>query len=299
MAVTSRQYEGEADYARMQALVTEICAETGPPEYGTVGDLDWWRFTEDDPAAIGAARLWSDGDRLVGFAWPTGGRVDIFVRPAYRSLLEEMIAWAEGETRKAAGDGEDTSLNVWCHTTDSERVATLTRLGYQRTDSGLVYRLRSLAGELPEPRLAEGYRIGDMRDGDVERRVAVHLDAFHPSKMTIEKHRAVMGASTYRPDLDLVIVAPDGTYGAYCIVWLDEANRLAVFEPVGSHSAHRRCGLAAAVMSEGMRRARELGAETICVLCDVDNPAPNRLYASLGFEVIDNFYHWRTDLSAT
>jgi mycothiol synthase len=300
MAVTSRRYEGEADYARMQGLLTEICAETGPPEYGTVGDLDWWRFTEDDPAAIEAARLWFDGERLVGFAWPGNGQLDLFVLPDYQTLLEEMITWAECETREAAaGDGEDTSLNVWAHTTDSERIATLARLGYRRTGSGLVYRLRSLAAELPEPRLAEGYRISDMRDGDVEQRVAVHRDAFHPSGMTVEKHRAVMGSPTYRPDLDLVVVAPDGTYAAYCIVWLDGVNRLAVFEPVGSHSAHRRLGLAAAVMSEGMRRARELGAETICVLSNVDEPGPNRLYASLGFEVIDTFYHWKKDLSAT
>lgn len=299
VAVTSRQYEGEADYARMRGLVTEICAQTGPPEYGTAGDLDWWRFTDDDPGAIGSARLWFDDDRLVGFAWPTGGQADIFLLPAYRSLLEEMIVWAEDESRQATGDGEDVSLEIWAHTTDSERIAILTRLGYQRTDSGLVYRLRSLAGELPKPRLAGGYRIGDMRDGDVEQRVAVHRDAFHPSKMTVEKHRAVMGAPVYRPDLDLVAVAPDGTYAAYCIVWLDEVNRLAVFEPVGTHSAHRQRGLAAAVMSEGMCRARELGAETTCVLTHVDNPAANRLYASLEFEVIDNFYHWRKDLSAT
>ena len=297
MAVTSRQYDSEADYARMQELLTEICGETGPPEYGTAGDLDWWRFTEDDPTEIASARLWLEGERLVGFAWPVEGQLDLFVLPTYHVLLEEMIAWAEEGVREAVDDGgRATDLNVWAYATDRERIATLTRLGYRRTDSGLVYRLRSLTGELPEATLAGGYRIGDMRDGDVEQRVAVHLDAFHPSGMTAEKHRAAMGSPSYQPDLDLVAIAPDGTYAAFSTVWLDRANRLAVFEPVGTHSAHRQRRLAAALMSEGMRRAQDLGAETVCVVCDVDEPGPNRLYDSLGFTVIDTSYAWRKDL---
>lgn len=56
--------------------------------------------------------------------------------------------------------------------------------------------------------------------------VAVHRNAFAPSRMTVEKYRRIMNAPTYRPDLDLVVVAPDGTFAAFCIVWFDEVNRL-------------------------------------------------------------------------
>ncbi len=59
----------------MRALTVEIYSLAGPPVYATVGDLDWWRSTEDDPDAILTARLWWDAGRLVGVAWPADDQV--------------------------------------------------------------------------------------------------------------------------------------------------------------------------------------------------------------------------------
>src|SRR5207248_840451 len=133
---------------------------------------------------------------------------------------------------------------------------------------------------LPVPVPPPGYALRHVRgEADLERRVAVHRDAFAPSRMTVAKHRAVMGAPTYRPELDLVAVAPDGSFAAYCIAWFDAANRLGVFEPVGCHSAHRRLGLATAVMREGLRRA---GSRVTCSASgDVANSGPSAISRAL------------------
>jgi ribosomal protein S18 acetylase RimI-like enzyme len=127
---------------------------------------------------------------------------------------------------------------------------------------------------------------------DVERRVAVHCDAFAPSRMTSAKHRAVMGAATYRPEFDLVVVAPDESFAAFCIVWFDEVNRLGVFEPVGTHSAHRRRGLGTAILTEGMRRLHALGATTAFVASLATAEPANRLYDSVGLTVVDHCRGW-------
>jgi ribosomal protein S18 acetylase RimI-like enzyme len=47
---------------------------------------------------------------------------------------------------------------------------------------------------------------------------------------------------------------------ASTIMWLDEANSSAEFEPVGTHPSYRRRGLARAMMLHGMHRARAAGA---------------------------------------
>lgn len=70
--ITSRGYAGEADYKVIRTMLVESFALTGPPDYATVGDLDWWRFTYDDPDSVEAMRLWLDGIRVVGVAWPSG-----------------------------------------------------------------------------------------------------------------------------------------------------------------------------------------------------------------------------------
>lgn len=299
MAITVRDYQGEEDYARIRELLVQSYAIGGAPVYGTIGDLDWWRFTDEDPNAIATSRLWLDErSSTVGFSWLSGDRVDAMVHPHYREIEEELFVWAE-EQRAISGPDENVPLTIstGVDETDEGRKAILSRRGYEKQDSFLNFRNRSLTDTLPERPLAEGYTVRDMRgDADIEKRVEAHFSAFAPSKMTVEKHRAVMQSPTYRPDLDLVAVAPDGSYAAFCIVWLDEGNQLGVFEPVGCHVDHQRRGLSAAVMAEGMRRARALGAGTICVLSEGDEAGPNRLYESLEFQVVDRNYEWKKTL---
>lgn len=87
MSITSRQLRDEDDYQAVRSLLQRIQAVDGPPEYCTVGNLDWWRFTEEDPAAIQQARVWFDGSgAAIGFAWSSDGRVDHFSHPNHHDL---------------------------------------------------------------------------------------------------------------------------------------------------------------------------------------------------------------------
>jgi GNAT superfamily N-acetyltransferase len=50
-------------------------------------------------------------------------------------------------------------------------------------------------------------------------------------------------------------------------MWLDEANKTAEFEPVGTHPGFRRLGLGTAALLHGMHLAREAGATQMTVAC--------------------------------
>ncbi len=297
MPVTSRPYRDEGDYARMRALLVDLYRLAGPAVYCTVGDLDWWRATDDDPAAVARTRLWTDDTgAVVGLAWPGGEQVDLIAHPRHRALEGAMLAWAE--RRRLDGAASPVALTAWAFDgSDTGRQALLRDRGYARADYALNYRDRSLDGPPPEPRLPPGYTLRHVRgEEDIERRVAVHRDAFAPSRMTAAKHRAVLRAPTYRPDLDLVAVAPDRTFAAFCIVWFDEANRIGVFEPVGCHSAHRRRGLARALLDEGLRRLQRLGARAAYVNSHGAEAAANALYESAGFRLVARNCAWRKTL---
>ena len=57
MAVTSRPLEGEEDYEALRRFVVEIQPRVGTRVYATVGDLDWWRWTDEDLQAIRQTRV--------------------------------------------------------------------------------------------------------------------------------------------------------------------------------------------------------------------------------------------------
>lgn len=285
---TSRPFAGEDDYERMRGLLRACYAQTPDLACISVGDLDWWRGTSQDPRNIDQAQLWFDqGGGLAGFAWPSGEQVNLHTLPQHAAALDEqMLAWSEGWrlAQPAPEDGKPLLLIAWSLTANDQRNALYERRGYTRSEKAMIYRRRAAQGPLPEPPLPQGYRIRHVRgEEDLERRVAVHRDAFAPSRMTVEKHRMVMGLPTYRPELDLVAEAPDESFASFCIVWWDEPSRLGVFEPVGCHSEHRRRGLTKALMAEGLRRLQALGAQTAVVGSWYANDASNALYESLGF----------------
>jgi ribosomal protein S18 acetylase RimI-like enzyme len=95
-----------------------------------------------------------------------------------------------------------------------------------------------------------------------------------------------MAAWPYRPELDWVLEAPDGRWVANCCVWLDDANGVGEFEPVGTDADFRRRGYGRAVMLAALHALRAAGAgtATVGVRGDDDYPVPRKLYFGLGFE---------------
>jgi ribosomal protein S18 acetylase RimI-like enzyme len=294
MSIFFRPYADETDYQRMRALLCTMYALNGPPSYCTLGDLDWWRFTNDDPDAVHLAQLWLHNDDVVAIAWPGGEQVDLMAHPQHRALEDTLLDWAEGQRRwSAAESNEPVEIVAWGYSGDHDRTAVLQGRGYKRTGDYLSFKTRSLGEPVPEPLLPPGFDLRHVQgEADLEQRVAVHRAAFAPSRMSVAKHRAVMHAPTYRPKLDLVVVAPDTTFAAFCIIWFDEANRMGIFEPVGCHPDFQRRGLTKALLYAGLRRLQALGATMACVNSWHNEVAANKLYQSVGFSELDRNYKW-------
>ncbi len=136
-------------------------------------------------------------------------------------------------------------------------------------------------------------------DEDMPARSLVSWKAFHPDE-PMEKYwgwewyRNIQRVPLYRRDLDIVAVASAGEFASFCTVWFNEATLTGAFEPVGTAPAHRRRGLAAAVMNEGLRRLKRVGAKLAYV--GSWNDATNALYGeSLGFSEYDLMEKWMKD----
>ena len=294
--ITQRHYQSETDYAAMRDLLIAAGADPLLRAYCTIGDLDWWRSIHADPEHVRHAPLWFVDGTLAGFIWPSGSNADLLVHPAHRDVEAAMLDWAEANLATTEGDAQP-QVTTWAMTQDRDRVARLTERGYQRTDAHLIYHTADLRHAIPAPVLPAGFTLRAFAGvAEIEARVAVHRSAFHPSHMTVEKHRRAMASPTYRQDLDLVATAPDGALAAYCIVWFDAANRFGVFEPVGAHQEYRRLGLAKAVLLHGQHLLQELGATVAHVYAAGGNDASTALYPAAGFAVVDRIEQWQRQI---
>lgn len=145
-----------------------------------------------------------------------------------------MIAYAEAW---GLANSEEIEVETYCLETDESLLAVLRHRGYEKTDDYDHFKARSLEQPLEEVSLPAGYSIRHAQGKkDVERIMAVHFNVFEHNNRKAKGRWTMMSRSpTYRPELDLVVVAPDGRFASMALAWYDERNQLGMFEPVGCH----------------------------------------------------------------
>lgn len=300
MPIESRPFRTPADLAAILALVSLEHQQAVAPGALHPGDVVWRLFqnTLFDPARD--VRLWEDAaGTLLGFAWHEAPDGIVFqVHPQLRgvgSIEAEIAAWGAGLVDRAAPayDG-----HLWAHAADDDAatLAALARLGFVRDEWFAHNMIADLGQPVADAPLPEGWVLRQVgAEAEWAARVELHRDVWHPSRVTLAAYRRLRAAPLYRPDLDLVAVAPNGTLAAYAICWLDPASRTGEFEPVGTRAAFRGQGIGRAVVRAGLRRLRALGARAAYVTAVGSNLAARRLYESAGFRTgaVERLYGMR------
>ncbi|MGH9062330.1 MAG: GNAT family N-acetyltransferase, partial [Acidimicrobiales bacterium] len=283
--MTSVELVTAADVRLMQGLAQRVGATRLDLVNGeaTFGELAWnWGQGQADHGATWPRRLWFSGGELVAWGWAylphrttrndgsvkdvTGANLVYQVDLDHTRLIDEVIAWFDAT---AAGIERTVSPSA----VDEFALERWAAHGYQPDQDALgdagswhLFTERDLT-DVAEPVLPAGFRFRTAEEAGPEAAVQAHLAAWVPSAYSVERYGNVRQTAGYRGDLHVLVEAPDGTMAASAIMWLDEANRTAEFEPVGTHSDYRRRGLGRAMLLHGMRRARAAGAVHMTVAC--------------------------------
>jgi GNAT superfamily N-acetyltransferase len=291
----------ENDFWRMRALLIDTVPIAPIGFNWDMRRLDGKRFYEADietNTLLGRpVQLWETSDgRLAGFVLPEGsGDAHFNVHPDYRHLEGEMIDWALAHVTAPTPDGP--RLEIYTYEYDVLRQRLLAERGFQKSEHwGMIRHLRLGMQPLARPHVAEGYTIRTTQPDDMAdcQRMADLLNAafrrdFHNAE---EYHNFCRLAPSFHPDLDLVAVAPDGSFAAYVGVPYDDVNHRGIFEPVCTHPDHQRKGLAGALMQEGLLRLKAIGAVDATV--DTGDMVPaNRFYDSMGFTEAYRGFIWQ------
>ncbi len=298
MMITQRDYAGPADLIAMQHAVARTWT---PAQRWHVGDLAWGRYSVPHQEPSWRTRLWESNGDVVAWGWAElPGDLGLYVDPAYASLADDVIAWFE-----SVASGTQRSVTIL--ETESHLAAALIHAGYASSDTGPFFQhcLIELDDSLPPIDVPAGYRIRAVRHDEAEARAAAHRSAWRPkrigemfvppidlgdaeSDMTADHYRGVMRAWPYRPELDQVAEAPDGTLVAAALGWLDEANLVGELEPVGTDPRHGQRGLGSAVSMATLHAMRAAGATRAVVYPRGDDiyPVARKVYVGLGFRAI-------------
>ncbi|MFU8840829.1 MAG: GNAT family N-acetyltransferase [Nitriliruptoraceae bacterium] len=205
-------------------------------------------------------------------------------RPGDDHVLAPLLDWAEAHLGGWSATFDREVLGLYVPTGDGALTAALARRGYVRHLEH-AEPTTSLAGidRLPPVTAPAGTRLQTLAEhtdlAQVHRVLWRGFDHEGPPPPDgVEERRRMQATPGFRPELTLVTVTPEGTYTAFCGVWLVPEHRLAYVEPVATDPDHRRRGHGRAVVLEALRRAGQAGAEVAWV--GSDQP----FYLALGFQ---------------
>ena len=272
----------------MQSIVTAAWrSDRRPLVPCTVGDLAWWVAQAGPDADLSTrVRIWFESDEPVAWGWLNPpASLDWFVgvgleADAAKSVRSAMIDWLQ-EAAGPTGQATAWAADGWAE------ASFLRDRGFAPQGAVLTQFYRPLDRQLRQPELPAGYTIRSLTGPEeIPARVDVHRAAFAPSKMTAAKYELLVRLDHYDYERDLVAIAPDGTFAAFTMCWLDADAAIGEFEPVGVHPDHQRRGLGRAINLAGLRRLRELGANDAMVFSEQSNAASEALYRSVGFHEV-------------
>ena len=249
-------------------------------------------------------RIWKKHDGTVcGFALVDLSVWGLFylVKPSEEGgeLEQEILSWA---CNRASHIGRGQSITLRCRRIredNPKRISSLERQGFIRDTNRQGLRMvRPLDVPLDKPLIPQGFKIRHLSGRDeIEAYVALVNSAI-PGATSVETHQRWIETPEYIPELDLIAVADDGTFAAFCqsyydpLDWDRPKRREGWTDPIGTAPAYRKKGLARAIVLEALWRLKSRGIEDAVLGVSGSNKAAQKLYESIGYRAIYEMYDY-------
>jgi len=241
--------------------------------------LYWTDHTQSHRNAI-----WEDNGNVIGFCWYDSKIGDVFfnIMPGYEVITSDMIKYSQKRLCK-----KDGSLKLNIYNGQKAIIEEAQRQGYKligEYNEGIYdFSKNKLNYTLPL-----GYYFKPLSDCDrkeLQNATWRGFDNIGESEGGVETVYRFDTAPHRTPELDVVITNDKGEYVCYAMMWMMPENRLAYLEPFCTVPEHRRKGLAAAGLSELVRRTTPLGATHM-------TGGSNEFYFKVGYDPIIKLTKW-------
>ncbi|MBE9145144.1 GNAT family N-acetyltransferase [Planktothrix mougeotii] len=258
-------------------------------------------------------RLWTDvKGQLLGLvgiepqASKTGidGYFGLYIHPSVRAsnLGKQMMRWCETRIREI---GQQKRCPVQLRTYSLEQQTEQNELLKQRgfnVDRQFITMAKSLESPLSIPELPSGFKLSHIH---CKQDLSAWVDLFNDSfidhwdhhELTLEQAEYWQNQPTYQPELDLVAVAPNGTFAAFCRCHLN-CDQIGWIEWLGTRREFRKLGLGKTLLLAGLSQLQKAGVTTAKLSVDADSlTGATKLYQSVDFKPVTPWFSWVKPLS--
>ncbi|HJT59268.1 MAG TPA: GNAT family N-acetyltransferase [Ktedonobacteraceae bacterium] len=287
MSITSHEFRGETDMSRVLDLVRRV-----PLPSRHLIDLPW-RLCSPTINEGHDAAFWEDAEgQVVGFAaWQYyWAALDFFILPApqMQEVEAALFAWADERFREL-DEERGHPLPYWVEFCDDdrERQQLIEAHGFMlEVDYSYISLQHMLVDLAPVPALPDGFLLRSLAgESEVAELAEMHRMAFESTAMTTEWRTRVIHTSQYRPELDLVICAPDGSLVGSCLGWFEPSRLVAQIEPISVHPRFQRRGLGRILLLEMLHRFQAHGASSAIIEPSIENAPIRKACESVGFQM--------------
>jgi ribosomal protein S18 acetylase RimI-like enzyme len=304
MGQRMRRYRGEGDYWRIRDFLRRVFTLNERREKSWQAyRFDYWRWhgiaNLDHGSLERDVFIWEDPDDEIGAVLNREGPGYAYFQvdpgSSNKELILAMLSQAEEKLAISTKDRR-LKLNVFAGETDEQRQEVFQQHGYVLSNVWEHQHSRLLSSTAPEVILPDGYQVRALGDeGELPARSFLSWKVFHPDEPVDdysgwEWYKNIQRAPLYRRDLDLVVESPEGEMCSFCTIWFDDVTRVGAFEPVGTSPEYQRLGLGKAVISEGLHRLKDVGAEIAFV--GSGSEGASAFYSSIGFNRCDVSQMW-------